>query len=277
MAESIPVLPESASDTGTYRPLSGLAMASIVIAGFYALIVLAFASISFVSGTPVFLPPWGLVAPLTAIILAAAARRQIRSSEGARSGMALANWGWRLGLFFGITHAAIYVGTMLAVGMQAQSELKANFFDKLRESNLEDAYVFTLNPDQRATRDEIRQRFLGMEGGKKGPFAKFREHDIVRALSHGADSTTEYLAGIMAMTLAGGAAAMGDAGQGLPLARFGPLLDKRLGCTLCMPGFELYSSGKFIDQSEFEVSRKSREQILGDIYDNFLRPDVLGL
>ena len=390
MAESIPVLPESASDTGTYRPLSGLAMASIVIAGFYALIVLAFASISFVSGTPVFLPPWGLVAPLTAIILAAAARRQIRSSEGARSGMALANWGWRLGLFFGITHAAIYVGTMLAVGMQAQSELKANFFDKLREGNLEDAYVFTLNPDQRATRDEIRQRFLGMEGGKKGPFAKFREHDIVRALSHGADSTTEslgiksidpskdgynvvqayrikcpegeyviqfslrtkdskdsrkrrwqvlwkdtdtfvvskeltplgekmqywrvmahqfaekwrlqrslglidlafldscppsvrqersrqYFAGIMAMTLAGGAAAMGDAGQGLPLARFGPLLDKRLGCTLCMPGFELYSSGKFIDQSEFEVSRKSREQILGDIYDNFLRPDVLGL
>ena len=67
MAESIPVLPESASDTGTYRPLSGLAMASIVIAGFYALIVLAFASLSFVSGTPVFLPPWGLVAPVTAI------------------------------------------------------------------------------------------------------------------------------------------------------------------------------------------------------------------
>jgi hypothetical protein len=390
MAESIPVLPESASDTGTYRPLSGLAMASIVIAGFYALIVLAFASLSFVSGTPIFLPPWGLVAPVTAIILAAAARRQIRSSEGARSGLALANWGWRLGLFFGITHAAIFFGTMLAVGMQAQSELKTNFFDKLRDGNLEDAYVFTLNPDQRATRDEIRQRFLGMEGGKKGPFAKFREHDIVRALGHGPDSTTEslgiksidpskdgynvvqdyritcpegvyvvqfalrtkdskdsrkrrwqlvwkdtdtlvvskeltplgekmaywqdmarqfaekwrlqrnlglidlafldscpssirlernrqYLAGIMTATLAGGAAAMGDGGQGLPLARFGPLLDKKLGCTLCMPGFELYSSGKFLDKTEFEASRKSREQILQDIYDNFLRPDILGM
>ena len=390
MAESLPVAPEETSDAGTYRPLSGLAMASIVIAGFYAVIVLAFASMSFISGTPIFLPPWGLVAPLAAIILAAAARRQIRSSEGARSGMALANWGWRLGLLFGVTHAAIYVGTMLAVGMQAQSELKTNFFDKLREGDLEDAYVFTINPDQRATRDEIRQRFLGMEGGKKGPFAKFREHDIVRALSHGAESTTEslgiksvdpskdgynvvqayrvtcpegvyviqfslrtkdskdsrkrrwqlvwkdtdtlvvskeltplgekmqywrdmarefaetwrlqrslglidlafldsyppsvrqernrqYLAGIMAATLASGAAAIGDAGQGLPLARFGPFLDKKLGCAFCMPGFDLYSSGKFIDKSEFEASRKSKEQILRDIYDNFLRPDQLGL
>src|SRR5260370_16797078 len=124
MAESIPVLPESASDTGTYRPLSGLAMASIVIAGFYALIVLAFASISFVSGTPVFLPPWGLVAPLTAIILAAAARRQIRSSEGARPRMALSNWGRRLGPFFWTPHSPLYFATLLPLALTPHTPLQ---------------------------------------------------------------------------------------------------------------------------------------------------------
>src|SRR5260370_25835073 len=113
MDDPTPVLPEPTTDTGTYRPLSGFAMASLVIAGFYALVVLVFAFISFVSGTPIFLPVWGLVVPLVAIVLAAVARRQIRTSEGSRSGLALANWGLRLGVAFGIFHAAIYFGTLL--------------------------------------------------------------------------------------------------------------------------------------------------------------------
>ncbi len=45
--------------------------------------------------------------------------------------MVLANWGWRLGLAFGVIHAGIFMGTLLAVGRQAQSELKTNFFDNI--------------------------------------------------------------------------------------------------------------------------------------------------
>jgi hypothetical protein len=194
MADSTPVLPEPITDTGTYRPLSGFAMASFVIAAFYALIVSAFALISFFSGTPIFLPVWGLVVPLVAIILAGIGRRQIRTSEGSRSGLALANWGWWLGLGFGIVHGGIYMGTMLAVGMQAQAELKANFFDKIHEGNLEDAFFFTIGPDQRSNREEMLRRFPMIEAGKKGAIARFKEHDIVHILQQaGTGSTTESL------------------------------------------------------------------------------------
>ena len=394
MPDPTPVLPESTTDASTYRPLSALAMASIVIAGFYAVIVLTFGIMSFVSGTPVFLPPWGLAVPGVAIVLATTARRQIRTSEGARSGLALATWGWRLALVFGIIHAGIFFGTLLAVGMQAQSELKANFFDKIRdgsEGSLEDAYVFTIPPDQRATREEIRRRFLKMEGGKKGPFARFTEHDIVRILEQGGPNAQIESLGIksidpskdgynvvqnyrvttpegvfviqftlrtkdskdsrkrrwqllwketdtlvvskeltplgekmqywlkiarefagnwimerstgrldlafldtlspqvreerqrqfqmakMAATLAAAAASLGDAGQGLSLARFAFLSDLNLSCALCMPGFQQFTSEKFLDKSNFEASsQKSREQYLTAIINNLIRPGELG-
>jgi hypothetical protein len=185
MPEPTPVLPAPVTDTESYRPLSVLAMTSLVIAGVYSLIVLAFGLMSFVSGTPVFLPPWGLAVPLIAIILAVVARRQIQNSEGSRSGLALANWGWRLGLVFGIVHAGIFFGTLLAVGMQAQSELRTNFFDSIRDGNYEQAFVFTIPPDQRGNREEMRVRLLAMDGGKKGPFAKFKENEIVRILEQG--------------------------------------------------------------------------------------------
>lgn len=169
-------------------------MASIVIAAIYALIVSAFALISFMSGTPIFLPVWGLIVPVIAIALAAIARHQIRTSEGSRSGLALATWGWRLGVAFGIVHAGIYLGTLLAVGMQAQAELKSNFFDPIREGRLDDAFFFTIGPDQRSNRETMLQRFPMLENGKKGAIAKFKEHDIVRILEQvGTGSTSESL------------------------------------------------------------------------------------
>src|SRR5439155_1089702 len=82
--------------------------------------------------------------PVLAVLLAATARWQIRTSEGARSGLALATWGLRLGLFFGITHAAIFFGTLLAVWMQAQTSLDKEFVAKIQEGNLDDAFQFTL-------------------------------------------------------------------------------------------------------------------------------------
>ena len=71
-------------------------------------------------------------------------------------------------------------------------------------------------------------------------------------------------------------ASLGDAGQGLPLVRFAPLLDPNLGCELCMPGFHRYSSGECLDQSSFEASKKTRDQILALIHQNFLHPNQLG-
>src|SRR5437763_5393574 len=127
MADSTHAIPETSTEVGSYRPLSGLALASIAIAGLYAVVVLAFALMAIVGGNPVFLSPWALACPIVAVILAAAARWQIRNSEGARSGMALANWAWWLGIIFGVVHAAIFFGTLLAICAQAQRELEKDF------------------------------------------------------------------------------------------------------------------------------------------------------
>jgi hypothetical protein len=392
MADSTPALPETPTEVGTYRPLAGLALASIAIAGLYAIVVTAFALMAIIGGNPVFLSPWALACPIVAVILAAAARWQIRNSEGARSGLALANWAWWLGIIFGVVHAAIFFGTLLAIWTQARGELEKNFLAKIEQGNLEEAFQFTLDPDQRAPTREIRERFLSMEGGKKGPLARFKDHEIVRIIQGaGEDLHTEsmgikdmpdlsgngygivlpyrittpegvyviqftlrskdskesrkrrwrvimkdtdtqivsreltplgekmvfwqsaardfahawlmqrtrgavesaYLAtcqpqdrnarhrqyqiAMMVNTLASGAAALGDGGQSPPLGRFAAFLDANLGCELCMPGFQRFAMGDFLDETEFESPRKYKVQILDEFHKNFLRSSVMGI
>jgi hypothetical protein len=392
MADPTRVLPEPTAESTPYRPLSGLALTSFAIAGIYALVVGVFGFLAIVGGYPIFLSPAALVFPVLAVLLAAAARWQIRTSEGARSGMSLATWGLRLGLFFGIMHAAIFFGTLLAVWMQAQNALEKEFIAKIQQNDLDEAFLFTLSPDQRASTKEIAARFSTMEGGKKGPLPRFKENEIVRIIQDGGSDlhmesmgikglpdfsregygvvmtyrmTTpegvfdiqftlrskdskesrkrrwgvvwkdegthivrreltpfgekmqfwqgaarefasrwmlmrsqgvvseaflatcppqdreshrrQYLAALIGASFASIAGSLGDAGQGWPMARFAPLLDPNLGCELYMPGFHRYSSGECLDQSNFEASKKTREQILNLIQQNFLRPNQLGL
>src|SRR5437870_7401989 len=185
MADPTPVLPEPTTEPAPYRPLSGLALASFAVAAIYALVVAIFGFLAIVWGYPVFLSPAALAFPVLAVLLAATARWQIRTSEGARSGLALATWGLRLGLFFGITHAAIFFGTLLAVWMQAQISLDKEFVAKIQEGNLDDAFQFTLPPDQRGSSAENIARFSAMENGKKGPLPRFKENEIVSIIKAG--------------------------------------------------------------------------------------------
>jgi hypothetical protein len=395
MADPTPVLPEQTIEPAPYRPLSGLALASFAIAAIYALVVGVFGFLAIVGGFPTFLSPAALAFPVFAVLLAATARWQIRTSEGARSGMSLATWGLRLGLFFGIAHAAIFLGTLLAVWMQAQNALDKEFIAKIQEgseSSVEDAFQFTVPPDQRGSSQEMKARFSTMEGGKKGPLPRFKENAIVRIIqAGGSDLRTEsmgikglpdfsqdgygvvltyrftnpegvfdvqftlrskdskesrkrrwqviwkdadthivrqeftslgekmqfwqaaardfanrwvllrsqgvvseaflatcppqdrdlrrrqYMAAMIGNSLASIAASLGDAGQAWPLARFATLVDPNLSCELCMPGFHRYSSGECLDASNFEAGKKTREQILKLIQQNFLRPSQLGL
>lgn len=391
MADSTPAIPETSTEVGIYRPLSGLALASIAIAGLYTVVVLAFAWMAIIYGNPVFLPPWVLACPIVAVILAAAARWQIRNSEGARSGMALANWAWWLGIIFGVIHAAIFFGTLLAIWTQAQGELEKNFLAKIEQGNLEEAFQFTLDPDQRAPSQEIKERFLSMEGGKKGPLARFKDNEILRIIQNGGDDMRTESMGIKSMDLSGNgygvvlpyristpdgvyvmqftlrskdskesrkrrwrvimkdnetqivdreltplgekmlfwqstarefgqawlmqrtrgavesaylaacqqkdrnayhrqyqiativntltsaAAALGDGGQSPPVARFSAFLDANLGCELCMPGFQRFTRGDFLDKTDFESPKKYKAQILDEFHNNFLRTKVMGI
>src|SRR5262249_53929384 len=76
---------------------------------------------------------------------------------------------------------------------------------------------------------------------------------------------------------ASSAAALSDGGQSPPLARFSGFLDPNLGCELCMPGFQSFAKGDFLDQKEFESPRKYKAQILDEFHKNFLRSNVMGI
>src|SRR5262245_15274552 len=83
-----------------YRPVSGLAVASLAAALVFAAVLVLGIVLSVLTHTPLpefvmsFLP-----LPLAGVALSLVARWQIRRSEGTRAGLAAAKWGGLLSLF----------------------------------------------------------------------------------------------------------------------------------------------------------------------------------
>ena len=87
----------------------------------------------------------------------------------------------------------------------------------------------------------------------------------------------QYQVAKMAVTLASAGASVGDVCQGVSIARFAFLADLNSSCALCMPEFQRFTSGEFLDKSHFEASsQKLKEQYLTEIIDNLIQPNVLG-
>ncbi|GIW80013.1 MAG: hypothetical protein KatS3mg105_1820 [Gemmatales bacterium] len=171
-----------------YQPLSGFAVASAMLGGFFALLVVVLGALAFYYGTPLLLPSWSLLIPLLAAGLGLAALRQIKLSEGTRTGKGLANGGLALSLIIGLGYyVGYYLPTYLAVRLQAEAAAE-KFFDKLRNGQINAAFLLTRAPDQRDTNplDEQRMmiRFGVGEGGRPGPLLLFRNLEIIRILSH---------------------------------------------------------------------------------------------
>lgn len=179
--------PFQATDAPVYRPFSGLAIASLVVACVYALTLSIIAIASYRAGTPPLLPDWMLVLPLVGLGTAVAARSQIRNSEGTRSGQGLAAWGWWISLLFGLAYVAVAVGTKLAVSFQAQRFGDA-FFERLRQGRVYEAYLMTRPPAERKTEnaDDLERMWIrygvGPRGELRGALPVFTEHDLVRLI-----------------------------------------------------------------------------------------------
>src|SRR5207248_7146645 len=109
-------------------------------AAVYALVVSVLSAVALSSGDPLPLGMPSLIVPATSAVLALLARRQVRRSEGTRSGAGLANWGWRLSLGFGLAYAAFYVGTYLAVSYQAES-FAQRFLEEIRDGKVNHAFL----------------------------------------------------------------------------------------------------------------------------------------
>jgi hypothetical protein len=180
-----------------YRPISGFAIAAIIVAVSYALIVLLACIAGLSEATPVLLSPWLQVLAVIGAGLAIAAWVQIHRSEGTVAGMKLALSSLILSAFFGLGYGAYYVATYLAIRYQADTFVQG-WFHKLQEGKINTAFLLTQDPAQRKNvnpEDEegINARFpaAGMARQMLGktPLEVFRENKVVHIVFQGGPST----------------------------------------------------------------------------------------
>ena len=167
------------AETLVYRPISGLAVASVIVAAVYSLVILVLGGMAVYFGDALPLGTWSLLFPLTAGALALMARRQIRLSEGTQSGLTLANWGWWLSVGFGLGYGAIYVGTYLALTWQAQ-DFAHQFLTQIRDGKINDAFLKTQGPEERKGLDPNNQQLMTIRFGSL--LKPFQRHEFVRIL-----------------------------------------------------------------------------------------------
>lgn len=173
------------ADTLVYRPVSGFAVASLILASVYSLVILVLGGMAMYYGDALPLGTWSLLFPIAAAVLALLARRQIRLSEGTRSGSFLASCGWWLSIGFGLGYTAIYVGTYLALTWQAQT-FATRFLEYVRDGKLNHAFLLTQAPDERGDPDNQREMMIrhgaGAGAGRKPPLQTFYGQEFIRLL-----------------------------------------------------------------------------------------------
>src|SRR5438128_9637201 len=171
------VRPDVRPDAPGYRPLSGPALAALIVSGFGAVLVTILGIAAKLSSKPVLYPSVMLV-PVIGIALAVVAQWQLRRAEGSRVGAGLARAGLWLGILFGAGYAAYYFFTAIAVRQQARGAAE-QFLNLLKQNEPELAFRLTLAPGQQLTiaeddRAGIRRRFGASE------LLAFERTDLVR-------------------------------------------------------------------------------------------------
>lgn len=137
-----------------YAPLSGLAVAALGVAVVFVLVLLAFALPAWASGQPL-LEVWLFVFPAVGVALAFIARRQVRNSEGARTGEGYANAAWWICMVAGACYLSHWLATEWGVRSDAERSM-TTWAEKFRAGNPSDpndaavreAYLKTLDPGQ---------------------------------------------------------------------------------------------------------------------------------
>jgi hypothetical protein len=187
-----------------YQPLSALALASLVLSGLFASVVLLAVGVALVRAQAVLLSTWFLLLPLAGSVLGALARWRIRRAQGALAGLSLAGWGLWLGVVFGLGYGAYYFATALAIQKQAHDFLtqegeESGFLPHLQKaappasdlmhpniSHLYRAFLLTtphgrrlgINPDDRLSMEKEFNRPVGKAG--RGHISRFTDSEFVQ-------------------------------------------------------------------------------------------------
>jgi hypothetical protein len=177
-----------------YRPISGLAIAGLGFSIAYTALVVISALVALIQGAPLFLAGWMVFLAVLGACLSAGAIWRIRSSEGTRAGLKVAQWGLWLSIISGLGYTAYTSATAAAVKEQAKQFLTredGGFFALMEKGELNAAFLLTKPFSQRTgvdpRNDEVMRRQFDSPLGQNpiGYLSKFESDNFVHVLQEG--------------------------------------------------------------------------------------------
>jgi len=159
MTNPLPLPQAERSSTETdYQPISGLAIAAIVVSGLFVLIASFTAAIAVWNKRPV-LNVWLLGLAVLGLILSIAARIHVRQAEGTRTGARLAAIAWWMSILGGAGLGAYMYASVFVLREQSE-KVAFDFLELLKKDRINDAFIQTIPPLQRPKNlDELEGRF----------------------------------------------------------------------------------------------------------------------
>ncbi len=179
MAELTPSAQPQPVERTDYKPLSGLALAAIIVASLYTLIAGLLVVVGLISGKPVVIKGL-LVLAIVGLALAIAGRIAIQRSEGTRAGLGMTQVAWWLSILGGAGYAAYFLGTEVAIKQQSV-DWAEQWFEALKQDDFPTAFVMSLAPPVRQGVDPSQE--AGIEarfGGNRGTYTKFRNSPVIQ-------------------------------------------------------------------------------------------------
>ena len=183
MANSTPLPPVARTDSEIdYKPISGVAVAAVVVSGFFVLFVLSTSIAAMITKRPALNIPFLFLAGL-GLALSIAARAHIRRSEGTRAGLSWASAAWWMSVLGGVGFGAYLGASFLALQKQSNGSAM-DWFELLKKNKVDHAFVLTLPPLQRPQDyqklgdDDLGKVLDGRFGA--GPLPGFRNSEIAR-------------------------------------------------------------------------------------------------
>ena len=186
MAEPAPRLEVApAGAAPEYTPISGTAVASLIVAGFFV-VILGVAALSAALSNDSLHEIWFFAFPILSVVLAFVARKQIDASEGTRTGISYANAGWWISVVVGVVYAAYLIGNQFTVRNDAEryftgwaEKVKAIDPDDPSSKAIYEACVLTLPPAMQARKINPRDTDA-MDQAFGADLARLRQLDVVR-------------------------------------------------------------------------------------------------
>lgn len=190
MAELTPIPAAQRPADQEYQPLSGYAVAAVIVGGAFALALVVLVAIGLLSRrTP--LSYELLVLPLAGVALAAVARSHIRASEGTRTGLKLANAAWWVCVLGGAGFAAFLTANWVVLRAESRRTADA-LLEALRNQRMQEAFVQYVLPMELRGRAEPGSPEFEAVYAPAG-YSAFVSNDAVRLFAmNGSDVTFEH-------------------------------------------------------------------------------------